>query len=224
MNEEIVSLKSQTHNEMMRKFGMEIDFDEMEEAVLSRMLAEQTKTGENDHQTQIELGKLKVRMSSILHLLTHQMPFLCRPQRRMEAKNQELLTVKQNQIEKYNLLIVLQEELNSIHVEQKFHEKLHKKHSSAGKYDFGDAKDLERLQMISKRQKDRIKRMTREIQTLRSKVKPQDQFKLHERIQPEQRNSPQMITIADFIGNDDGTRLMRSRSLDSFPTNAPSDA
>lgn len=138
----------------------------------------------------------------------------------MEAKNQELLTVKQNQIEKYNLLIVLQEEFNSIHIEHKFHEKLHKKQSLASKWDFGDAKDLERLQIISKRQKDQIKRMNREIQTLRSKVKPQDQFKLHERVQQEQRTSPQMITIADFIGNDDGsTRLMRSRSLDSFPFN-----
>lgn len=126
----------------------------------------------------------------------------------MEAKNQELLTIKQKQVEKYNLLIVLQEELNSIHAEQKYHEKLHKKHSMAGAYNFGDTKDLERLQGISKRQRQQIKQITKEIQTLRSKVKPQDQFKLHERVQQE-RNSSQMVTIPE--------------SLDSIPSNAPSD-
>lgn len=143
-------------------------------------------------------------------------------QRKMEAKNQELLTIKQKQVEKYNLLTVLQEELNSIQAEHKYHEQLHKKHSSAGKYDFGDTKDLERLEEISKRQKQQIKQITREIQTLRSKVKPQDQFKLHARVQQE-HNSPRMITIPDSIGNDNDAHLIRSRSLDSFPSNAPSD-
>lgn len=64
MNEEIVSLKSQTHDKLVKKFGIEIDFDEMEEAVLTQMVAEQTKKpDENNHQTQIELGKLKVKIS-----------------------------------------------------------------------------------------------------------------------------------------------------------------
>lgn len=62
MKEEIISFKSQIHDKMMKKFGMEIDFDEMEEAVLIRMISEQTKSVTNDHQTQIELGKLKVHI------------------------------------------------------------------------------------------------------------------------------------------------------------------
>lgn len=223
MNEEIISLRNQIHDNMMKKFGMEIDFDEMEEAILIRMIAKQTKTNENDHQTQIELGKLKVHLKVFNFLFDFNKFFFNYPQRKMEAKNQELLTIKQKQVEKYNLLIVLQEELNSIHAEQKYHEKLHKKHSLAGKYDVGDTKDLERLQEISKRQKQQIKQITREIQTLRSKVKPKDQFKLHERVQQE-RNSPQMMTIPEFIGNDDDdAHLMRSQSLDSFLSNAPSD-
>lgn len=60
MNEEIISLRTQIHDKMMKKFGMEIDFDEMEEAILTKMIAEQTKTSGNDHQTHVELGKLKV--------------------------------------------------------------------------------------------------------------------------------------------------------------------
>lgn len=141
----------------------------------------------------------------------------------MEAKNHELLIIKQKQVEKYNLLIVLQEKLNSIHADKKSNERLHKKpHSLAGKYDFGDTKALERLQEISKRQKHQIKQITREIQTLRSKVKPQDQFQLRERVQLD-RSSPPMMTIPDFIGMDDETHLVRSRSLDSFPSDVPSD-
>lgn len=64
MNEEIISLRSQIHDKMMKKFGMEIDFDEMEAAVLTKMIAEQTKTSGNDCQTQVELGKLKVHINS----------------------------------------------------------------------------------------------------------------------------------------------------------------
>lgn len=63
MNEEIISLKSQIHDKMMNKFGMEIDFDEMEEAVLTKMIAEQTKTSEKDQLARIEREKLKVKQN-----------------------------------------------------------------------------------------------------------------------------------------------------------------
>lgn len=127
------------------------------------------------------------------------------------------MSIKQKQIEKYNLLTVLQEELNTINAEQKYHEKLHRKHSMASKSNFTEVKDLERLMQISKRQKEQIKRMTKEIQTLRSKIKPQDQFKLHERLQYE-RNSPQMLIIPDYMVTDEDLKSIPTPSLDSFPS------
>lgn len=119
-----------------------------------------------------------------------------------------MLTIKQKQIEKYNLLTVLQEELNAIHAEQIYNEKLREKHASAEKSIFADVKDLERLQKISKRQKQQIKQMTTDIQTLRSKIKSQEQFKLHERVQCE-RSSPLAVPDDDLIS-------IRSQSLESL--------
>lgn len=60
MSEEIASLKVLIHDKMMQKFGMEIDLDEMEETALGKMIANQTKLFDYEHQQHIELNKLKV--------------------------------------------------------------------------------------------------------------------------------------------------------------------
>lgn len=108
--------------------------------------------------------------------------------------------------------------------EQKYQQKLQKKYSSATrqKYKFADVKDMERLEEISKRQKEQIKRMTKDIQTLRSKVKPQDQFKLHEGLHCE-RSSPPILAIPGHSGSDDDLNMMRSQSLDTFSSKASND-
>lgn len=61
MNEEISLLKNEIHDKMLKKFGMVIDFDEMEESILTRMIANQAdKQRDSDRDTRIEIRKLKV--------------------------------------------------------------------------------------------------------------------------------------------------------------------
>lgn len=61
MNRTIAQLRSEVSDKMVKKFGMKIDFDEMEESVLARLLMNQPKI--NDDAAKIrekELRKLKV--------------------------------------------------------------------------------------------------------------------------------------------------------------------
>lgn len=126
--------------------------------------------------------------------------------------------MKQQQIEKYNMLIVLQGELNSINDEQKYHKKLHSKYFLAAQRKEKEEKDFEKLQAISKHQKDQIKKLTKEIQTLRLKIKPQDQFLLNER-DAQERTSPQILTFPGYILNACGDSA-RSRSPNSYSSGA----
>lgn len=91
------------------------------------------------------------------------------------------MALKQQQIEKYNVLIVLQGELNAINDEQKYCERLRARHMQAAQNKLKDEKNFAKLQEISKQQKLQIKNITREIQTLRLKIKPEHQFLLNKR-------------------------------------------
>lgn len=112
----------------------------------------------------------------------------------MENKNTELLALKQQQIEKYNILIVLQGELNAINDEQKYCERLRARHMQAAQNKLKDEKNFAKLQEISKQQKLQIKNITREIQTLRLKIKPEHQFLLNKRITSD-RKTPQILSF-----------------------------
>lgn len=118
-------------------------------------------------------------------------------QETLEIKNKELIALKQQQIEKFNTLIVLQGELNAINEEQKYHAKLRTKHALAAKNRAQEEKDFQRLLDISKHQKEQIKKITTEIRTLRLKIKPQDQFLLNER-EIQDRNTPQVLTFPGY--------------------------
>lgn len=130
--------------------------------------------------------------------------------------------MKQQQIEKYNMLIVLQGELNSINDEQKYHEKLRSKYLLATQSKLKDEKDFEKLQAISKHQKEQIKKLTKEIQTLRLKIKPQDQFLLNER-SAQERTSPQILTFPGYI-LDACEDSSRSHSPNSYSSGSSSKA
>lgn len=130
--------------------------------------------------------------------------------------------MKQQQIEKYNMLIVLQGELNSINDEQKYHEKLRSKYSFAAESMTKDEKDFEKLQAISKHQREQIKKLTKEIQTLRLKIKPQDQFLLNER-STQDRTSPQILTFPGYI-LDACEDSSRSHSPNSYSSSTTSKA
>lgn len=131
----------------------------------------------------------------------------------LENKNNELLSLKQQQIEKYNLLLVLQGELNAINEEQKYHEKVRGKYLEAAKNKAKEEMDFEKLQQISKHQQQQIMKITKDIQTLRLKIKPQDQFLLnHEHSQD--RTSPQILSFPGFIldAREDSPRAQNTNS------------
>lgn len=136
----------------------------------------------------------------------------------MENKNKELIALKQQQIEKYNMLIVLQGELNVINEEQKYHEKMHAKHALAAEKKILAEKDFEKLLEISKHQKEQIKKITREIRTLRLKIRSQDQFLLNERPVQEQA-STQVLTFPGYMLDACGD-LPRPQSSNSYSSGA----
>lgn len=65
---EINSLRCAVNDKMIKKFGMKIDFDEMEETVLSRLLTNQIKSSNDINDKDIQVRKLKVY---------HQLELLC---------------------------------------------------------------------------------------------------------------------------------------------------
>ncbi|XP_055326896.1 uncharacterized protein LOC129580473 [Sitodiplosis mosellana] len=149
INSNINSLRGEVNDKMVKKFGMKIDFDEMEEAVLTRLLMIQSKKCDDACEKDKDLRQLK----GIL-----------------ENKNEELISLKQQQIEKYNTLIVLQGELNAINEEQKYHEKLRDKYLLAAQNKANEEKDLERLQALLKHQKQQIRKITRDISSMKKRV------------------------------------------------------
>lgn len=135
----------------------------------------------------------------------------------MENKNTELLALKQQQIEKYNILIVLQGELNAIHDEQKYCKKLHMKHMQTAQNKLKYEENVAKLQEISKHQKLEITKLRREIQTLRLKTRPQHQQILSNKRITLDRKAPQILSFpGDYIidaGQDDeeSTKSFSSR-------------
>lgn len=60
MNRTIAQLRSEVNDKMVKKFGMKIDFDEMEEAVLTRLLQNQSNVSGDAKDKDREIQKLKV--------------------------------------------------------------------------------------------------------------------------------------------------------------------
>lgn len=62
-------MRSEINDKMLKKFGMKIDFDEMEEAVLTRLLTNQSKHHGDAEKTEKENRKFKVYYFIFLFLL-----------------------------------------------------------------------------------------------------------------------------------------------------------
>lgn len=60
MNNAITQLRNEVNDKMVKKFGMKIDFDEMEETVLTRLLMKQTKKCDDAKDNEKEIRRLKV--------------------------------------------------------------------------------------------------------------------------------------------------------------------
>lgn len=113
-------------------------------------------------------------------------------------------------------MIVLQGELNAINEEQKYHEKLRNKYSSAAQNKANEERDLEKLHALLKHQNQQIRKITKDIHTLRLKIKPENQFLLNERVTAE-RTSPQIPTFPDYKldAGDDSPRTQSTHSYSS---------
>ena len=60
INSNIQLLSGEVNDKMVKKFGMKIDFDEMEEAVLTRLLMTQTKKCDDANEQAKQIRQLKV--------------------------------------------------------------------------------------------------------------------------------------------------------------------
>lgn len=134
------------------------------------------------------------------------------------------MALKQQQIEKYNILIALQGELNAIHDEQKYCKKLRTKQTQAAQNKRKDEQNLMKLQDISKQQKIQIKKITTEIQTLRLKIKPQHQFLLDKRVAAGRKTPPILSFPREYVadGADGDDQESMPSSTKSFSSNASS--
>lgn len=61
-------MRGEICDKMVKKFGMNIDFDEMEETLLTRLLTNQSKRCDDTKQNEKEIRKLNVRFFQIFTL------------------------------------------------------------------------------------------------------------------------------------------------------------
>lgn len=62
MHQNINQLRNEVSEKMIKKFGMKIDFDEMEEAILTRLLTKHTNNSEHMKNMEKEIRKLHVML------------------------------------------------------------------------------------------------------------------------------------------------------------------
>lgn len=60
MNNGITQLRNEVNDKMVKKFGMKIDFDEMEETVLTRLLLKHAKKCDDARDKEKAIRRLKV--------------------------------------------------------------------------------------------------------------------------------------------------------------------
>lgn len=70
MNRAIAQLRSEVNDKMVKKFGMKIDFDEMEEAVLARLLMNQPNADDAARNREKEIRKLEVIFEAINYIIS----------------------------------------------------------------------------------------------------------------------------------------------------------
>lgn len=149
LNSEMNRLRSETRDALVKKFGIEIDLDEMEETILTKLLVRQMDQQKCENTNVKNVKSLK---------------------KQLEDKEKEYLRLKQANVEKLNLLTALKEESNIIEEELRYQEKLRIKFSKND--GFQATNDLHRLKMISQQQQEQLKAIDREIYGLKMKSQP----------------------------------------------------
>lgn len=142
-------LKDNIKDAMVKKFGMPINLDELQEALLKRLLFE------------IRLNVGDVEREFRQKISEHKMS--------IQEKQIELTKTIQEGTEKLNILTVLHEEKNNLDEVLANQIKLRRKKEEK-RMDF--SKDIDRLRRISRDQLKQIESLQRDIRTLSLKCKP----------------------------------------------------
>ncbi|XP_039950900.1 cilia- and flagella-associated protein 44 isoform X1 [Bactrocera tryoni] len=154
MRSEITRLESEIKQEMIKKFGMIINLDELEEEVLRRYVFDlETSAEEEFRLIDKEIARKKLELANL---------------------EEELIRETKLNTEKLNILTVLHEEKNFLYTILKSQEKNFEKWMQPHKVNLD--RDVEKLTQIYKEQKQTIECLEREICTLRLKSKPLQLF------------------------------------------------
>uniref|UniRef100_A0AAG5DEX7 Uncharacterized protein n=1 Tax=Anopheles atroparvus TaxID=41427 RepID=A0AAG5DEX7_ANOAO len=149
MRQQLVALREQIGQTMVKKFGRVIDLDELEETILRQytfeMRANLDDVKKNYDERTRELKKL------------------------YSKKREELKKVIQEGTEKLHVLTVLQEEYNNLEKALAHQKELQEKRAHPPPT-YSD--DLSKLREIAKIQKEQVNTLQREIRTLSMKCKP----------------------------------------------------
>lgn len=149
MKEVIVNLTKQINETIIRKLGMKVDIDDIEETLLKKLVAEM-------HGTVLDLEKsFDKKLENIW--------------KQVIEKENEFARKLQDNTEKNNLLTVLQEQ------KLKLRETIQRQDRiicSEKEREEEHEKDIEKLQRIVEKQKTKIEALRAEIALLRLKVKP----------------------------------------------------
>ncbi|XP_062543886.1 cilia- and flagella-associated protein 44 [Armigeres subalbatus] len=163
MDQQIIVLREEINQAMIKKFGRVINLDELEETILRKFAFEMRANMDDVKKSYAE----RTRDLKILY----------------SKKQQELAKVIQEGTEKLHVLTVLQEEYNNL-TKMLAHQKklMDKKDQSPINYE----SDLVKLKEIAKAQKEQINMLQREIRTLSMKCKPlsSDAAQILEPMQP----------------------------------------
>ncbi|GAB0093262.1 uncharacterized protein DMENIID0001_083410 [Sergentomyia squamirostris] len=150
MENEIAQLKMDIKSAMIKKFGMTVNLDELQEAVLRRLVYE-----------------IRLNVDSIAEDFDRK---AAEQKRILSEKKIDYIRVIREGTDKLNILTVLQEEQNFLRELLAHQEKIRENRKTRKQIDF--SKDLEKLKEISKQQKIQIESLQREIRTLSLKCKP----------------------------------------------------
>lgn len=157
MEQRMQVLRDQIKDAMVKKFGMAVDLDELQEALLTKLLFEIRL-----HVDDTLEGEFRQRVA--------------RGRGQVAEKKAELMRVTQEGTDKLNILTVLHEQRNSLEELLAEQLKLRKRQEEEGEGDRGRlvdfTKDNEALRMIVREQEKQLEELQREIRTLSLKCKP----------------------------------------------------
>lgn len=151
MEQQLQLLRDQVKETMVQKFGMPVDLDELQEALLTKLLFE-----------------IRLNVDDVVEVEFKRR--MAEQKRAVAVKQVELTRVIQEGTEKLNVLTVLHEERNNLDEILANQIKLRDKQQQGAKVDF--TRDLEGLRLIVREQDKQIEFLQREIRTLSLKCKP----------------------------------------------------